>query len=59
MPNVNLYNMKGQNIGTIDLAETVFGAEINASAMHSYVVAYCLISAVFSSLVNISIFLLF
>ena len=40
MPNVNLYNMKGQNIGTIDLAETVFGAEINASAMHSYVVAY-------------------
>ena len=40
MPNVNLYNMKGENIGTIDLAETVFGAEINASAMHSYVVAY-------------------
>lgn len=40
MPNVNLYNMKGENIGTVDLAETVFGAEINASAMHSYVVAY-------------------
>ncbi|MBQ1818516.1 MAG: 50S ribosomal protein L4, partial [Clostridia bacterium] len=40
MPNVNLYNMKGENIGTIDLAETVFGAEINTSAMHSYVVAY-------------------
>jgi len=40
MPNVNLYNMKGENIGTMDLAETVFGAEINVSAMHSYVVAY-------------------
>lgn len=40
MPNVNLYNMKGENIGTVTLAETVFGTEINASAMHSYVVAY-------------------
>lgn len=40
MPNVNLYNMKGENIGAVTLAETVFGAEINASAMHSYVVAY-------------------
>ena len=40
MPNVKLYNMKGQNIGTVDLAETVFGAEVNAPAMHSYVVAY-------------------
>ena len=40
MPNVKLYNMKGQNIGTIDLAETVFGAEVNVPAMHSYVVAY-------------------
>ena len=40
MPNVNLYNMKGENIGTVDLAETVFGAEINASVLHSYVVAY-------------------
>jgi len=40
MPNVKLYNMKGQNIGTVDLAETVFGAEINVPAMHSYVVAY-------------------
>ena len=40
MPNVNLYNMKGENIGTVDLAETVFGAEVNASVLHSYVVAY-------------------
>ena len=40
MPNVNRYNMKGENIGTVDLAETVFGAEINASVLHSYVVAY-------------------
>ena len=40
MPNVKLYNIKGENIGTIDLPETVFGAEINVSAMHSYVVAY-------------------
>ena len=40
MPNVKLYNMKGQNVGTVDLAETVFGAEINVPAMHSYVVAY-------------------
>ncbi len=40
MPNVKMYNQKGQNVGTIDLAETVFGAEVNAPAMHSYVVAY-------------------
>ena len=40
MPNVKLYNIKGENIGTVDLPETVFGAEINVAAMHSYVVAY-------------------
>ncbi len=40
MPNVKLYNIKGEVIGSIELAETVFGAEVNAPAMHSYVVAY-------------------
>ena len=40
MPNVKLYNIKGDVVGSIELAETVFGAEVNAPAMHSYVVAY-------------------
>ena len=40
MPNVALYDIKGQNIGDITLSETVFGQPVNAAVMHEVVVAH-------------------
>ena len=40
MPNVALYDIKGQNIGDIALSETVFGQPVNAAVMHEVVVAH-------------------
>ena len=40
MPNVALYDIKGQNIGDINLSETVFGQPVNAAVMHEVVVAH-------------------
>ena len=40
MPNVSLYNMKGEVVGNIELSDEVFGAEVNAPVMHAYVKAY-------------------
>ena len=40
MPNVNVLNMKGETVGTIELSEKVFGAEINNYAVHTVVKAY-------------------
>ncbi len=40
MPNVALYDIKGQNIGDIELSETVFGQPVNAAVMHEVVVAH-------------------
>jgi len=40
MPAVNLYNMQGDQVGQIDLSDTVFGAEVNESLMHQAVVKY-------------------
>lgn len=37
MPKVALYNMKGEQVGDIELSENVFGAEINNAAMHQVV----------------------
>ena len=42
MPNVKVFNMAGQEVGSMDLAETVFGAEINAAVLHAAVRAYLL-----------------
>ncbi|MCM0649395.1 50S ribosomal protein L4 [Clostridium swellfunianum] len=39
MPTVGLFNKEGQKVGDIQLAESVFGAPINAHAMHQVVVA--------------------
>jgi large subunit ribosomal protein L4 len=39
MPTVGLFNKEGQKIGDIELAESIFGAPINAHAMHQVVVA--------------------
>jgi len=38
MPKVDLYNMKGEVVGDIQLSDNVFGAEINNLALHTVVV---------------------
>ena len=40
MPNVAILDMKGNNVGNIDLAESIFGIEPNKAAMHIMVVNY-------------------
>ena len=40
MPNVALYNIAGQSIGELELKESIFGIEPNASALHAVVKAY-------------------
>ena len=42
MPNVKVFNMAGAEVGTMELAERVFGAEINAAVLHAAVRAYLL-----------------
>ena len=38
MPKVDLYNMKGEVVGDIQLSDNVFGADINKEALHAVVV---------------------
>lgn len=38
MPKVDVYNMKGQKVGDINLSDDIFAVEVNAVAMHSAVV---------------------
>ena len=40
MPTVALYNMEGKEIGTVELAESIFGAEVNAPVIHTVVKNY-------------------
>ena len=40
MPIVALYNIAGQSIGELELKESIFGIEPNASALHAVVKAY-------------------
>ena len=42
MPNVKVFNMAGEEVGTMVLADSVFGAEINAAVLHAAVRAYLL-----------------
>ena len=42
MPTVNVVNMKGENVGTIELSELVFAHEISESAVHTVVRAHLL-----------------
>ena len=42
MANVKVYNMAGQEVSTMELADSVFGAEINAAVLHAAVRAYLL-----------------
>ena len=39
MANVNVYNIEGKEVGTIDLSDAVFGVEVNEHLMHMAVVA--------------------
>ncbi len=38
MPKVDLYNMKGEVVGDIQLCDNVFGAEVNNEVLHAVVV---------------------
>ena len=37
MPTVKVLNMQGQDVGSVELSEAIFGAEVNVSAMHTVV----------------------
>jgi len=38
--NVPVYNMSGQEVGSIELNDSIFGIEVNTNAMHAAVVQY-------------------
>ena len=40
MPNVNVVDMTGKKVGTIELSDKVFGAEVNPAVLHTAVRAY-------------------
>lgn len=40
MPSISVVNMEGKSVGTIELAQSVFGIEPNAAVMHQMVVNY-------------------
>ena len=40
MPTVALYNMEGKEVGTIELAESIFGVEVNGPVVHEVVKNY-------------------
>lgn len=40
MPNLKVLNMAGAEVGTIELSDEVFGAEVNGAVLHSAVRAY-------------------
>lgn len=40
MPRVSLYNTSGEQVGEIDLSDSVFGIPVHQSVMHDAVVAY-------------------
>lgn len=40
MPTVDIYNVDGKVVGSMDLNENVFGAEVRADVMHEVVVNY-------------------
>ena len=42
MPNVKVFNMAGEAVGTMVLSDVIFGAEINAAVLHAAVRAYLL-----------------
>ena len=42
MPQVKVYNMAGSEVGTMNLSEIIFGADVNGAVLHAAVRAYLL-----------------
>ena len=42
MPNVKVFDMAGKEVGSIELSDVIFGAEINGAVLHAAVRAYLL-----------------
>ena len=42
MPQVKVFNMAGSEVGTMDLSEKIFGADVNGAVLHAAVRAYLL-----------------
>ena len=42
MPNINVVNMAGTKVGEIALSDVIFGADVNATVLHTAVRAYLL-----------------
>ena len=42
MPQVKVYNMAGSEVGTMDLCDKIFGADVNGAVLHAAVRAYLL-----------------
>ncbi len=40
MPSINVVDMKGKKVGTVDLNDAIFGIEPNEAVMHQMVVSY-------------------
>ncbi|MEE3427527.1 MAG: 50S ribosomal protein L4 [Ruminococcus sp.] len=40
MPSINVVDMKGKKVGTVDLNDSIFGIEPNEAVMHQMVVSY-------------------
>ncbi len=40
MPSINVVDMKGKNVGTVELADSIFAIEPNTAVMHQMVVSY-------------------
>ena len=40
MPNIKVVDMAGKEVGTMELSETVFGADVNSAVLHAAVKAY-------------------
>lgn len=40
MPEIKVVDMAGKEVGTMELSDKIFGAEVNAAVLHSAVVAY-------------------
>lgn len=40
MPKVAVYNVKGEQVGEIELKDSVFGVPVNVSVMHEAVLNY-------------------
>ena len=42
MPTIKVVNMSGAEVGTMELSDVLFGAEVNGTVLHAAVRAYIL-----------------